>query len=242
MSSELTKKKIKSITAIGTQEVVDLTVQDVHHYISDNGVINHNSGIVYGASIILNLSKAKLKEGTEVIGQRVIARPEKNRFCKPVPVEFHIQFDRGMNPYVGLQDYVSWERCGIDRGKFIDAKEYEKLKDKSEAYPVEGDPDKFFVYSKAGRNICCDDGTAVPLNQFFTAKVFSPERLARLDTYLQSIFAYAKGETDALGMLDEDDTNADFDEDDEMESNINNIGVSATTVSAEQELTDLFNQ
>ena len=27
-----------------------------------------------------------------------------------------------MNPYVGLESYISWERCGIDRGKFIDEK------------------------------------------------------------------------------------------------------------------------
>lgn len=236
--AKLVEKKIKKITKLGEQEVIDLTVADAHHYISNNGVINHNSGIVYGASIILNLSKAKLKEGTEVIGQRVIARPEKNRFCKPIPVEFHIQFDRGMNPYVGLQDYVTWERCGIDRGKFIDAKEYEKMKDKSGAYPS-ADPDKFFVPSASGRNICCDDGTCVPLKQFFTPQVFTPERLERLDKYLQTVFAYAKGEADALGMLDEEIGDADSEDDDDM---TDGAPAGAVATSADAELTELFNQ
>ena len=25
-----------------------------------------------------------------------------------------------MNPYIGLQEYMSWEACGIDKGRFTD--------------------------------------------------------------------------------------------------------------------------
>jgi hypothetical protein len=34
-----------------------------------------------------------------------------------------------MNPYVGLQDYVSWDTCGIERGKFEEVKNAEGKKE-----------------------------------------------------------------------------------------------------------------
>ena len=52
--------KVKSVKENSSTKVNDLTVADVQHYITDNGAINHNSGIVYGASIILNLSSSSL--------------------------------------------------------------------------------------------------------------------------------------------------------------------------------------
>jgi hypothetical protein len=74
-------------------------------------------GAIYAASMILMLSKASLKEnnkeaekaGMTKTGVLVTSKPTKNRFAKPIPVKFHISFYNGMNPYVGLEKYVSWE-------------------------------------------------------------------------------------------------------------------------------------
>jgi hypothetical protein len=44
-------------------------------------------------------------------------------------IKFHISFANGMNPYVGLQDYVSWDVCGIERGKFEEVKNAEGKKE-----------------------------------------------------------------------------------------------------------------
>lgn len=185
--------KVKGIKENSCTKVNDLTVADVQHYITENGVINHNCGMVYGASIILNLSKAKLKEGSDnnQTGIIVTAKPEKNRFCVPHTVKFYISYVNGMNPFVGLEAYISFERCGIQRGKFITEKDY--LKDPKPEY-IKCEANglvQYFVPSETSRNYCLDDGTTVPLKKLFTKGVFTKDRLERLDKYIQSEFKYA---------------------------------------------------
>ena len=53
---ELTKLKIKSARKLDTTKVHDLTVADTQHYFTENGVVNHNTGPEYAASIILFLT------------------------------------------------------------------------------------------------------------------------------------------------------------------------------------------
>lgn len=177
-------------------------------------------GLVYGASIILNLSKAKLKEdGANQTGIIVTAKPDKNRFCRPITIKFHISYVHGMNPFVGLEEYISWDRCGIQRGKFITDKEFQKLKDKErteyrECKDANGEI-KYFQPSDSGRNICCDDGTQYPLRSLFTKAVFSDERLKRLDTLIKVEFSYPKGVTEEIEAL--------LESDDEDEENLDNI-------------------
>ena len=92
-------------------------------------IVSGGGGAIYNASIILMLSKAGLKaenaaEAEEAGGSKmgiiVTSKPFKNRFAKPIPVKFHISFFKGMNPFVGLENFVSWETCGIGRGKLIE--------------------------------------------------------------------------------------------------------------------------
>ena len=157
-------------------------------------------GGIYSASCILNLSKAKLKEGSDntQTGIIVTAKPDKNRFVTPHTVKFYISYVNGMNPYVGLEDSISWERCGIDRGKFIDEKEYQKSPNENYKRVETPDGVKYFVQSDSGRNVCCDDGSSYPWKKLFTPEVFSQERLERLDQYIQKEFKYA----DSTGIKD----------------------------------------
>lgn len=153
-------------------------------------------GLVYGASIILNLSKAKLKEGSDSTqtGIIVTAKPEKNRFCKPITVKFHISYTSGMNPYVGLEEYMSFDRCGIQKGKFLTEKEY--LKSPNDEYTrveCEDGEVKYFMPSETARGYCLDNGETISLKELFTSKAFTKDRLARLDEYIQSEFKYADG-------------------------------------------------
>jgi hypothetical protein len=168
-------------------------------------------GMQFSASIILNLSKAKLKEGSDSTqtGIIVTAKPEKNRFVRPQIVKFYISYVNGMNPYVGLEPYISWDRCGIDRGKFIDEKEALKSgKDYPKVVTKDGEV-KYFVQSDTGRNVCCDDGSSYPWKQLFTAKVFTQERLERLDEYIQNEFKYADG-VQINDLFEGDDVEADI--------------------------------
>jgi hypothetical protein len=60
---ELQKLKVTRKTLLNcTDTVHDLTVANKHHYIDEHGVIHHNSGLFYSASVISFLSKAKLKK------------------------------------------------------------------------------------------------------------------------------------------------------------------------------------
>lgn len=150
----------------------------------------------YGASIILLVNKAKLKNGNEQVGIIVNAKPTKNRFCKPVCVKFHIDYKTGLNPFVGLDEYISWDRCGIGRGKFISEKDWSKLSESEQekTYKVETSEEvKYFYPSDTGRNICCDNGDMYPLGKLFTSQVFTKDRLKRLDEYIQSEFKYPEG-------------------------------------------------
>lgn len=171
------------------------------------------SGVTYGASVILNMTKAKLKEGTAQIGNRVTARPQKNRLAIPHNVEFNIRWDSGMNPYIGLQEWadaedggLSWDKCGVGQGKLITKKEYDKLTDsqKKDCRQHPMDADTYYQYSSSGRNVCLDDSLeTVPYKDYATAKVWTKSHLERLDEYIKTVFTYAGHTDDTDEIFDE---------------------------------------
>ena len=132
-------KKIKSITSIGTGDVYDISVEKYENYILENGVVTHNSGLMYSASTIIELSKSKEKDGTEVIGNIIRAKTFKSRLSKEnQDVEIRLYYDdRGLDRYYGLLELGElgglWKnvagRYEID-GKKIYAKEILKNTEK----------------------------------------------------------------------------------------------------------------
>jgi len=97
-------KKIKSIISIGMGDVYDISVEKYENYILENGVVTHNSGLMYSASTIIELSKSKEKDGTEVIGNIIKAKTFKSRLSKEnQDVEIRLFYDeRGLDRYYGL--------------------------------------------------------------------------------------------------------------------------------------------
>lgn len=124
-------------------------------------------GPIFSMSNVIMLSKAQLKEGDTKTGIVVTSTPKKARFTRPYAVKFHISFMNGMNPYVGLQDFVSWENCGIQRGKL----EVDKKTGEMEFIPNESSP------RWAVRHL----GKTVPSTQIFTPEVFTEDVLRQLD-------------------------------------------------------------
>jgi hypothetical protein len=120
-------------------------------------------------SVISFLSKAQLKEGnsTTKTGIIVTSNLKKSRFTIPEPVKFHISFANGMNPYVGLQDFVSWEACGIERGKL------EEVKGQTELV--------FTPNASSTRWAIRHLGKTVTASQLFTPEIFTEEVLRQLD-------------------------------------------------------------
>jgi len=201
--NQLKTLKVKRVTELNSTKVHDLTVSDVQHYITDNGVINHNTGPEYAASIILFLAKAKLKEGTEQTGIIVTAKPNKNRFVQPKNIKFHISFNKGMNPYIGLEEYISWDNCGIQRGNWITVAQYEKLsgidKEKCRRHTYLDDKEKEKVYyfqpKDTARKLCVEHlNESVELNRLYTPEVLTPEVLQKLEPIVADKFRYGTEE------------------------------------------------
>ena len=221
---ELTKLKIKKITELSYNDVYDLTVNNEHHYITENNVLNHNSGGQYGASITMFLAKAQLKSGDSKVGIIVTAKPKKNRFAIPTNIKFHINFNKGMNAYVGLEQYISWEKCGIEKGKIIDNKILNKLIEK---YPkvitqieeikltaFEFNKDtKYFIssencrafgkeFSKIDKTIAIKHlGKEIDDYRLFNEENFPKEVLEQIDVEIKDKFGYHS--SDDIEELDE---------------------------------------
>lgn len=161
-------------------------------------VISGGGGILYNASIILELSKKKLedKEAEQSnkdknidavrVGVTITVKPIKQRFARPIRAEFHIPFYKKPNPYVGLEKFVSWESCGVLRGKCLSEKEYSKLEDKEKAKckQFEGNNNEilYALPKDTARTLVCKHlNGEIPLIELFTPKVFTQEVLKQLD-------------------------------------------------------------
>jgi len=160
------------------------------------------TGPEYAASIILFLGKAKLKEGVEQTGIIVTAKPNKNRFAKPTPIKFHISFNKGMNPYVGLEEYISWDICGIERGRFITEGAFNKLTEigKGECREHSFNKDKkdvtvYFQPSATARKLCVKHlNDSVDLNQLYSEDVLTEDILKMIEPIVAEKFSYGSEE------------------------------------------------
>jgi len=165
-------------------------------------VAGGGTGPEYAASIILFLGKAQLAEGSEKLGIIVTAKPNKNRFAKPTPVKFYIRFDKGMNPYVGLQEYISWDNCGIQRGKFISEKDYLRMKDEDKTVCREHRYEKegkevlvYFQPSETARGIVVRHlNDVIKPNELFTPNVMEPVLKEIDEKVIKGIFCYGVDE------------------------------------------------
>ena len=129
-------------------------------------------GPIFAMSVISFLSKAQLKENgsTTKTGIIVTSNLKKSRFTIPEPVKFHISFANGMNPYVGLQDFVTWEACGIERGKL------EEVKNK------DGKKELVFTPNASSTRWAIKHlGKTVTSSQLFSGDIFTQEVLESLN-------------------------------------------------------------
>lgn len=70
-------------------------------------VVSGGSGVLYNSSTIINLSKTKVKDGSEVVGNSVKATALKSRLTKEhMSVQSKIDFSTGLDRYYGLLDLV----------------------------------------------------------------------------------------------------------------------------------------
>lgn len=157
-------------------------------------------GLKFGASTILFLSKAKLKSNDKEKTQTgiiVTSKIRKSRFTiAGVPIKFHISFYKGMNPYLGLEDYVSWDVCGIEAGSI----------------------DKKGNFVPAGSNVTSYAikhlNETVKPNHLFTPEIFTQDVLEKLRPVIMDKFQFKSSDEysdidDLLDLNESDETEGD---------------------------------
>jgi hypothetical protein len=136
--------KILTIEKINSKPVYDIEVEDVGHYILENGIISHNSGVKYANSMTVFLGKSKEKEGDEVVGSLLRSVLKKGRLTREnTQVEMKLYYDKGLDRYYGLLELA------IEYGIAT------KAKDKEKGYRIGGqvasekviysNPEKYFT-------------------------------------------------------------------------------------------------
>lgn len=200
----LKAKELRSLFRTITFELTNAKIPLVctNHVYTGGGYIQTKEasgglGSVFSTSIIPFLSKAQLKEGDTKTGIIVTSKLKKSRFTVPIDIKFHISFVNGMNKFVGLEDYVSWDACGIQRGKIETKKEFAKMKTKPSEFTefifTEESVDEktgeitseakemVFIPADMGRWCIKHLGKSIVAAQFFTESVFTMPVLKELD-------------------------------------------------------------
>lgn len=165
-------------------------------------VMSNGSGIQYAGSVTLNLSAAKLKDkendrvavkklGSDNIkknGVLISAVPDKSRFCIARKVKFQIPYFKKPNPFVGLQDYMNWDNCGVIMGKCLEQDEFDNLSEseKKECLPFQFEERNLYAWPKdqarAGVGMVVRHlGKAVKFVDFWSDKVFTEDFLKEIN-------------------------------------------------------------
>lgn len=194
-------KQLKSIFRIVTHELGMLSIPLLmtnHTYFTQEmyprEIFSGGTGGVYNASIILMLSKAKLKEDNlmdeQDLGQTgiiVTAKTDKNRLAKPKKVKFEISFNGGANPYKGLEFWCTpenFDKIGIAKGKptLVDDVDQDTGEVKGKKPGI--DPVGHMWYVK-------HLDKQIPFAKLHSANVFTESVLKNMAPILESYFKYA---------------------------------------------------
>jgi hypothetical protein len=97
--------KIKRITPIGKREVYDISVDEVEHYVLENGVITHNTGIYYSSNAIFIIGRQQEKDADGVSGFNFVINIEKSRKVREKKkITISVNFGKGIDKWSGLLD------------------------------------------------------------------------------------------------------------------------------------------
>lgn len=100
--------KIVSKTNVGKLPVYDLSVADKEQYVFKNGVVTHNTGILYSANTVLFVTKAQEKDGTDLAGFKFTLVAEKSRAVKErSKFPLIVTFEKGINKYSGMLELAT---------------------------------------------------------------------------------------------------------------------------------------
>lgn len=97
--------RVSKIEKVGKLPVYDIMVNDKSHYILENGVVTHNSGLMYSANQAFIIGKSQEKDGTELVGWNFTINTEKSRYVREkAKLPFRVLYGSGIQKYSGLLD------------------------------------------------------------------------------------------------------------------------------------------
>lgn len=172
----------EDIAQLGIPMVVNNQTYETMEMFSQT-IMKGGRQLYYSANNITFLTKAKLKEDADDLdigsssGIVVTAKCVKNRHVKPKQVKIEISFDKGMNKYKGLENFLRpefFEKTGIAQGKGeVDKKTGEfKFTPGGTKWYVRHLDKSFF------------------LKQLFNSEVFNKQVLDAVDEICQNYFKY----------------------------------------------------
>lgn len=176
-------------------------------------------GPTFAASIILLMDKKPLKTGDgdakTQTGIVLRIKSHKNRLAQPLEESAHISWASGMNRYVGLEKYISWNNCGIVRGTIMPEDEFQKKYKKGIATNSTGkelvthwftrkEADQADAKKKIEVKYACVENdnaktwaikstaTNQPIPRLWSSDVFTEESLRQLDeSVIKPLFKYS---------------------------------------------------
>ena len=177
----LYESNIVKIDVLDRSEVFDIAVEEVSHYILENGIVSHNSGLKYAGSVNVELTKAQLKDSkTNRIGVTVTAKLEKARFAAPhTPIKLQILFSKGMNKFIGLESFM--DENTLSYLKFGPG----KYKDGTYSYDKNEFPNAWVYFDENKQTYESTSRKTVYQSSFFT-----PERLEKLNEIVKLKLQY----------------------------------------------------
>ena len=139
---------VTKIEKMGRIPVYDLNVEENNQYITENGVVHHNSGIVYSANQIFTITKATHKDPEGIAGFRFTLVSEKSRFVREKSkFPFNVMFEGGIQKWSTLFDlaikFGAIVKPNMGWYQIIDIDTGEVLGPKKRAKDIESD-DSFF--------------------------------------------------------------------------------------------------
>lgn len=185
-------KKAKTIRAIFRIVTTDLTGLKIpflftnHIYDSPDAFAGSNTsggrGQKYAPSASIHLKKSKLSDrDKKFAGITVTATTSKNRLAVPHEVKFTIRFDKGMNPFVGLEDFVDWESCGIEKGKVLNKKDAKKTKNVKTYVDPDGNEHYLQPNQSSTRYGIAHLNKSVYPKDLYSSEVFTEDVIDRLN-------------------------------------------------------------
>lgn len=175
-------REMKKLFRVCTQKLSRLGIPIIvtnHIYSAIGGytttnIVSGGKGPFYNSSVILSLKKNVIKDSNNnKTGISVFSEIIKSRFTKNfLSIKFDISHMGGMNPYKGLEDYISWDICGIGFGKIE--------KRNNEIVYVPSNQKRFIAVKHLGKTL--------PANKLFTPEVFTDEVLNSLEPIISNKF------------------------------------------------------